>query len=365
MPAGDLHQRGLAGAVFAEQRDDLSRVHVEGDALQRMHSEEALLDVPKLQNRRAHDLRNEWWTRQRPRSSVSFVPEFVHVVLSQHPRRDEHLSARGNAGPVAREDLRHERHRLVAELERLLHHGTGDRARLHARQRLILFIKGDDRHLANLVRVPDGIENCRAVVAPQADEGSHIGMGHESLRDVCLGAHPICVVGADIENLDLRAGDRFLDAPQTLLRVARVDLTDEQHDLAALGQHRLDQFARLPSSRDVVGADVALALAGWRIAVVCEHQRPLGRIVEHGRLVGGINRADSDAVHALGEQVLHDPLLSRRRTIAKPELDCDVRSFGVGLFRPLSRDRPEVRRIVRDEGERMGGRRFPAATGHE
>ena len=69
---GDLHQRGLAGAVFAEQRDDLSRVHVEGDALQRMHAEEALLDVSKLQNRHAHDLRNEWWTRQRPRSSVSF-----------------------------------------------------------------------------------------------------------------------------------------------------------------------------------------------------------------------------------------------------------------------------------------------------
>ena len=258
-----------------------------------------------------------------------------------------------------------QRHRLVAELERLLHHGAGDRARLDARERLILFVEGDDRHLADLVRVPDGIENCRAVVAPQADEGGDIGMGHESLRDVCLGAHPIGVVGADVENLDLRARDGLLDALQSLLRVACIDLTDEQHDLAPLGEDRLDQFAGLPSGRDVVGADVALALAGWRIAVVCEHQRPLGGIVEHCRLVGGIDRTDGDAVHTFGQQILHDALLSGGRTVAQPELDGDVRPFGVGFFRALSRDRPEVRRIVRDEGERMGGRTFPAATGAE
>src|SRR4029077_9333776 len=51
------------------------------------------------------------------------------------------------------------------------------------------------------------------------------------------------------------------------------------------------------------------------------------------------------------------------RTLAQPELDRDVRPFGVGLFRTLSRDRPEVRRVVRDEGKPAGGRTFPAATG--
>src|SRR6476659_4079464 len=140
-----------------------------------------------------------------PAQLGEFLAELVDVVLPQHSRRDEYLTARGNAGPVAREDLRHERHRLVAELERLLHHGAGDRAGLDARERFILFVEGDDRHLADLVRVPDSIENRRPVVAPQADERAYIGMGHESLRDVRLGAHPIGVVGADVENLDLRA----------------------------------------------------------------------------------------------------------------------------------------------------------------
>src|SRR4029078_9907634 len=69
-PPGDLHQRGFAGAVFPEERDDLSRVHVEGDTLQCMHAEEALLDVSKLENRHAHDGTNG--PRPRPRSSVSF-----------------------------------------------------------------------------------------------------------------------------------------------------------------------------------------------------------------------------------------------------------------------------------------------------
>src|SRR3954469_113897 len=60
------------------------------------------------------------------------LSEVVHVVLSQHPGRNEYLTSRGNTRPVAGEDFGHERHRLVAELERLLHHGAGDRARLDA-----------------------------------------------------------------------------------------------------------------------------------------------------------------------------------------------------------------------------------------
>src|SRR3954469_1701044 len=165
-----------------------------------------------------------------------FLPELVDVVLSQHSRRDEHLMARRNTGFVASQDLRHERHRLVAELEWLLHDGASDGARLDAGQRLVLFIERDDRHLPDLVRIADGIENCRAVVAPQPDEGGHIGVRHERLRDVRLRAYAIGVVGAHIENLNLGAGDGLLDPLQPLLRVARIDLPDEQHDLAAVGQ---------------------------------------------------------------------------------------------------------------------------------
>ena len=52
----DLHQGRLAGAVLAEQRDHLAGVHVEADASQRVHARKPLVDVPKLKNRRAHDV---------------------------------------------------------------------------------------------------------------------------------------------------------------------------------------------------------------------------------------------------------------------------------------------------------------------
>ena len=71
----------------------------------------------------------------------------------------------------------------------------------------------------------------------------------------------------------VRAGDRLFDALQPLLGVARVQLADEDRDPAALRQRFLDQVAGLPSGRDVVGADVALALAVGRVAVVREHER--------------------------------------------------------------------------------------------
>jgi hypothetical protein len=48
----DLHQRALAGAVFADQGVDLALFQGEIHALQRMHAAEALGDGPHLQDRR-------------------------------------------------------------------------------------------------------------------------------------------------------------------------------------------------------------------------------------------------------------------------------------------------------------------------
>ena len=84
-------------------------------------------------------------------------------------------------------------------------------------------------------------------------------MADEHLGHVRLGPDLVGVVRPDVEDLDRRAGDGVLDALQPLLRVARVQLADEERDLAALRQGLLDQLARLPAGRDVVGADVALA----------------------------------------------------------------------------------------------------------
>ena len=83
--------------------------------------------------------------------------------------------------------------------------------------------------------------------------------------------------------------------------------------LPPCGSASLINVPGLPAGGDVVGADVALALAVGRVAVVREDERLLRRVVQHRRLVGRIDRADGDAVHAFRQQVVHDALLRRPR----------------------------------------------------
>jgi hypothetical protein len=52
--AHDLHQRRLAGAVFAQQRQHLAGVQLEAHAFQRVNSRKALVDRAKLEERPAH-----------------------------------------------------------------------------------------------------------------------------------------------------------------------------------------------------------------------------------------------------------------------------------------------------------------------
>ena len=51
-PVGDVHQRRLAGAVLAEQGDDLAAVNVERDVVVREDARESLGDVREPQNGR-------------------------------------------------------------------------------------------------------------------------------------------------------------------------------------------------------------------------------------------------------------------------------------------------------------------------
>ena len=214
---------------------------------------------------------------QRPRSCTSFVLNsstlFCRITIVG--MKSWRLAGIPDRSPLS--GLREQRDRLVAELVRLLHDGADDRARLDARQRLVVFVERDDLDLADPAGVADRVEDRRAVVAPQADERRDVGMAHEHLGDVRLGADLIGVVRANVDDLDRRAGDRLLDALQPLLGVARVELPDEERDPAALRQRFLDQLARLPAGGDVVGADVALALAAGRVAVVREDERLLRR----------------------------------------------------------------------------------------
>ena len=127
--ADDLHQRRLAGAVLAEQRHDFSGADLEVDAAQRVHAGKALVNAPKLEDR---VLMWSAGSRQRPRSCVSFVLKSSTLFWRMTMRGDEDLVARRDAGAVALQDLRQQRDRLVAELERLLHDRADDRAGLDA-----------------------------------------------------------------------------------------------------------------------------------------------------------------------------------------------------------------------------------------
>ena len=53
-PAEDAHQRRLAGAVLAEDRQHLAGADVEVDVAQRLHVAEAARDADDLQRRRAN-----------------------------------------------------------------------------------------------------------------------------------------------------------------------------------------------------------------------------------------------------------------------------------------------------------------------
>ena len=52
--AQDVHERGLAGPVLADQSDDAAALDVEGDALQDGHAEEGLVDVLEAQDGVCH-----------------------------------------------------------------------------------------------------------------------------------------------------------------------------------------------------------------------------------------------------------------------------------------------------------------------
>ena len=97
--------------------------------------------------------------------------------------------------------------------------------------------------------------------------------------------------------------------PQTFLRILRVRLPTNNHDLAALRHGFLDELASLSSRRHVVRTDVANALAVGGIAVGNDQQRLAGNFVQKIRLVVGINRADGYAINAGGNEIVQNLLL--------------------------------------------------------
>src|SRR5581483_7189742 len=102
-----------------------------------------------------------------PAQLVQVRLELLHVVFIDCLRRDVDLFAVGHHRLVAAEVLGHVGHGQAPELVRLLNDGGVDRAALHAFERLVLLVEADDLHLPGFSGVLDGVDDGRAVVAPQ------------------------------------------------------------------------------------------------------------------------------------------------------------------------------------------------------
>jgi len=76
----DVHQRGLAGAVLAQERVHLAGLEIEIDAAQGVHAAEALLDAVHLQEEPAHEWTSPWRSGGQPQDSRSFSSDFNRMV---------------------------------------------------------------------------------------------------------------------------------------------------------------------------------------------------------------------------------------------------------------------------------------------
>ena len=106
----------------------------------------------------------------------------------------------------------------------------------------------------------------------------------------------------------------------------------------------------------VVGADVTGAVAGGRIAILGEDERLLGGVVDHLGLIGGIDGAHGDAVHAFCQKIVNDTLLlSGGGLRGDYEIDGNGRTqVFLGLLSTTAIDSPEFGGVVGEESEVEG-----------
>src|SRR5215510_15209084 len=298
-----------------------------------------------------------------PSQPINFRGEFFDAVLLDRQRLDDLLFVRRDPRFIAPDGLRQENHRLIAELERLLHDGRVDRALFDSGQGLVFFVEGDDLHFADFAGLSDRAQYGGTVIRPEADHPGDVRIIDQRGGDIIFGAHAVGVVGADVNDIDVRALERFLQSAETLLSVLGVEHSDEDHDLASLRQRLFDQLARLDSRGFVISADIAGAIAIRRVAVLSDDDRLAGRAVDQLHLIFGINRADGYSANAFRQQIVNHALLpGGGAVVIDPELDLDVGQFRLSLLGAFARDRPEIRGVVGDEREpRLFGPARPVA----
>src|SRR5262249_52676389 len=118
--------------------------------------------------------------------------------------------------------------------------------------------------------------------------------------------------------------------------------------------------ARLATGVNVVGADIAGAIAIDSITVLGDDERLRSGTVEHLGLIDRINRANGNTFDPLGQQIVNNTLLFGSRTFAgHAKFDFDILYFVSSFFGSSARNNPEFGSVVRHECDFMA---FPRAT---
>ena len=142
-------------------------------------------------------------------------------------------------------------------------------------------------------------------------------MRGQRVLDVALRTGEVDVVGANVDELDLGALDRVLEALDALARVVSAGQTDEAHALAAIRQRLQRDLARLLAGVDIARADIGDTAALGRVAVGGEQRHLLADTVERVAHRLRIDRADHDARSARRRRGRPSGASGSPRTIAQ------------------------------------------------
>ena len=181
----------------------------------------------------------------------------------------------------------------------------------------------------------------------------HCDVGMSGERVFCVGSSfgGVATIGAQVDDLDATAGERFVKALKAFDGVLHIFDADEDHDLAAVGKGFFYEFATLATSLDVVCAQIADTIAIGSIAIDADDVGVVGPLVDHAHLIIGACRTDGDSFGSTNEEVVDDLLLFRCRTIASAKDHFDVAEFAFGFFGSCFSVSPEVSGDVGYEAE--------------
>src|SRR5215217_5141500 len=141
---------------------------------------------------------------------VDLFRKLFNVGFLHRERWYEDLLAARNLRLVAIQDLRHQFHRSITKLKRLLHDRGVNGAVFDPAQGLVFFVERDNFHLVGFVGFSDSRENCRSIVGPEANHAGDVGIIHEGVGGIRFCANAIRVVSTHVDNLHIRSGKRFL-----------------------------------------------------------------------------------------------------------------------------------------------------------